>query len=90
MDATKSKTIMTNLVFDKLWNKNPAIKWNLSYDDWFSKKFKNVKLKRFTSKGLNPLVIGLLSQSVDVIKVLLANGCKPDGLDFTSSIGKRF
>ena len=35
MDGIKSKTIMTTMVFGKVKNKNTAIKWNLSYDDWY-------------------------------------------------------
>ena len=35
MDGIKSKTIMTQMVFGKVKNKNTAIKWNLSYDDWY-------------------------------------------------------
>ena len=87
MDATKSKTIMTSVIFEKLRNKNPAVKWNLACDDWFIKKFKNVKLRRFSSKAMSPLVIGLLSQSVDVVRTLLTAGCRPDGVDFGNDLG---
>ena len=96
MDSIKKKTIMTKLVFDRMYDlfvlghaeiHVPMVKWNLGYDDWFVKKFKNIKLKRFTSQSISPLSIALMSQSVDVVKEILSR-CKPDGIDLKNTYGK--
>jgi len=89
MDGIKSKTIMTQMVFGKVKNKNTAIKWNLSYDDWFVRNgsFKNVKLRRFESPAVSPLVLGLLTKSVELVKALLYRGVSPDGIDFNNHLG---
>ena len=94
MDAIKKKTIMTKLVFDKIYQYMmgyemhvPMVKWNLGYDDWFVKKFKNIKLKRFTAQSMSPLSIALMSQSVDVVKEIMTR-CKPDGIDLKDTYGK--
>ena len=80
---------MTDLIFEKIKNKDVQIKWNFSYDDWFIKsgKFKNFKLRRFTSPSVSPLVIGMLSKSVDVVRCMLSHGIRPDGIDFTNKLG---
>ena len=81
---------MTDLIFEKIKNKNVQIKWNLAYEDWFVKsgKFKNVKLRRFTSQSVSPIVIGLLSKSPDVVRSMLSHGVGPNGIDFDNKLGE--
>ena len=56
---------------------------------WFVRNgsFKNVKLRRFESPAVSPLVLGLLTKSVELVKALLYRGVSPDGIDFHNHLG---
>ena len=62
MDGIKSKTIMTTMVFGKVKNKNTAIKWNLSYDDWYGIKVSTVYLSYFYKHNSLPRVDSILGK----------------------------
>ena len=63
--------------------------YNSNPTKWFVRNgsFKNVKLRRFESPAVSPLVLGLLTKSVELVKALLYRGVSPDGIDFNNHLG---